>query len=251
MPANSLKGRDSEGVATTRAVKIMVEQMDPNTGQRANRAAFFDVDGTITDTTIAHYYFAFRLRNANPLYRAAWLAAYVPMGIQFLALDKINRTKFVRKFYRQYSGVNVAEFLRWQKRHFREFTLSRVRPGALAAIKRHREAGDRVVLVSGGVEERIASLAQHLEVDDLLATKLVQCDGHYTGEIEGAPLVDEEKVVRVRDYAEREGINLSLSWAYGDSRSDIPFLELVGNPVAVGRELAAIARRRRWRVEEW
>jgi HAD superfamily hydrolase (TIGR01490 family) len=229
----------------------MPEDIDSNTVGRGNRAAFFDVDGTITSTTIAHYYVAFRLRNANPVYRAAWLAAYAPKGLQFFALDKIDRSRFVRKFYRQYEGVNMAEFMRWHKRYFREFTLSRIRRGALEAIKRHREAGDRVILVSGGVEERIAPLAQHLGADDFLATKLVQRDGHYTGEIEGAPLVDEEKAVRVRDYAGREGIDLSLSWAYGDSRSDTPFLELVGNPVAVGTELASIARERHWRIEEW
>ena len=37
----------------------------------------------------------------------------------------------------------------------------------------------------------------------------------------------------IREYAEREGINLSESYAYSDSISDLPMLSIVGHPVAV------------------
>lgn len=219
--------------------------------EKTNRAAFFDVDGTVTDTNVVDYYVAFRLKDANPIYRAAWLAGFIPKALQFLTLDKISRTRFVRKIYQEYKGVNVAEFLRWNKRSFPKLTQKKIRKGALEAVKMHKKAGNRIILVSGGVEERIAPLAQFLEVDDFLATKLVQQEGHYTGEIQGNPLVDEEKVGRVKQYAMQEGIDLSLSWAYADSRSDIPFLELVGNPVAVSKELAGVAQSRHWRIEIW
>jgi len=44
------------------------------------------------------------------------------------------------------------------------------------------------------------------------------------------------------------GIDLDASWAYSDSASDLPMLELVGNPVAVAfdAELRAIAAERGW-----
>ena len=50
--------------------------------------------------------------------------------------------------------------------------------------------------------------------------------------------------------AEREGFDLAASTAYSDSHTDLPFLEAVGNPVAVNpdRELARIAAERGWEV---
>jgi hypothetical protein len=50
------------------------------------------------------------------------------------------------------------------------------------------------------------------------------------------------------DIAEREGIDLAASYAYSDSATDVPMLEIVGHPVAVNadRELGRIARDRQW-----
>src|SRR5436309_9478493 len=47
-----------------------------------------------------------------------------------------------------------------------------------------------------------------------------------------------------------DGIDLAGSYAYSDSITDLPMLELVGHPVAVNpdRELARVARERDWDV---
>ena len=54
----------------------------------------------------------------------------------------------------------------------------------------------------------------------------------------------------MRELAAAEGIDLGASWAYSDSYSDLPFLEAVGNPVAVNpdRGLRRIAAERGWPV---
>ena len=48
--------------------------------------------------------------------------------------------------------------------------------------------------------------------------------------------------------AVKEGIDLANSYAYSDSITDLPMLELVGHPVAVNpdRELTRVARERDW-----
>jgi len=50
--------------------------------------------------------------------------------------------------------------------------------------------------------------------------------------------------------AEREGIDLSASYAYSDSVSDLPMLRAVGNPVAVNPDsaLEEVARAEGWRI---
>ena len=52
------------------------------------------------------------------------------------------------------------------------------------------------------------------------------------------------------ELAEREGLDLAASTAYSDSHTDLPFLEAVGNPVAVNpdRALAQVAAERGWEV---
>ncbi|MDE0503487.1 MAG: hypothetical protein OXI86_05345, partial [Candidatus Poribacteria bacterium] len=48
-------------------------------GNQVNRqvAAFFDVDGTLVNSTIVHYYVRFRLQLLHPLIRPFWLAGFL------------------------------------------------------------------------------------------------------------------------------------------------------------------------------
>ena len=54
----------------------------------------------------------------------------------------------------------------------------------------------------------------------------------------------------MREFAAAEGLDLAASWAYSDSHTDLPFLDAVGNPVAVNpdRQLRRIAAERGWPV---
>src|SRR5438874_271815 len=57
----------------------------------------------------------------------------------------------------------------------------------------------------------------------------------------------------MKEIAEREGIDLSGSYAYSDSMTDLPMLEAVGHPVAVNpdRELRREAERRGWQIRDF
>jgi phosphoserine phosphatase len=54
-------------------------------------------------------------------------------------------------------------------------------------------------------------------------------------------------------YARRRNVDLSRSYAYADSISDLPMLEAVGNPVAVNpdKRLLAAAQDREWQIRYW
>jgi phosphoserine phosphatase len=75
-------------------------------------------------------------------------------------------------------------------------------------------------------------------------------DGHYTGRAGGPFTYREGKAEAIRDLAEREGIDLTESWAYSDSESDLPMLRLVGHPVTVNpdAELGRVARMEGWEL---
>jgi len=74
-------------------------------------------------------------------------------------------------------------------------------------------------------------------------------DGKYTGDI-AFYCYGEGKVQAIRELAAREGYPLEHCYAYSDSITDLPMLELVGNPVAVNpdRELTRVARERDWEM---
>ncbi len=61
------------------------------------------------------------------------------------------------------------------------------------------------------------------------------------------------KAEAMENVAREKGIDLSGSFSYYDSITDLPMLEAVGNPVAVNpeKELRAIAEERGWPILEF
>ena len=120
-------------------------------------------------------------------------------------------------------------------------------PLRLAA--RYRERGEPVYVVSATLQEIVDELASELGFDGALGSICEIADGVYTGRAE-RPCHGEAKAAALRELAVRDGLDLARSTAYSDSHSDLPFLEAVGNPVAVNpdRELRRVAQERGWPV---
>lgn len=117
---------------------------------------------------------------------------------------------------------------------------------------RHKERGERVYIVSAALQEIVDALADELGFDGAVGSTCEIVDGRYTGRSLRANH-GPGKAAATQELAEREGIDLSLSTAYSDSHTDLPFLEVVGSPVAVNpdRELRRIAVERGWPVLEF
>jgi HAD superfamily hydrolase (TIGR01490 family) len=119
----------------------------------------------------------------------------------------------------------------------------------LALAREHKRRGDRIYIVSAALQEIVDALAADLEFDGALGTICEVQDGVYTGR-SLRPLHHQAKADAVRELAERDGFDLSTCTAYSDSHSDLPFLALVGHPVAVNpdHELRRVAAVRGWPV---
>jgi len=128
----------------------------------------------------------------------------------------------------------------------------RVRAGLLEELAEHRRAGRRVVLASAVVEPLLAEIAAAAGADAWVGTPLAAEGGRFTGELAGPVCGGLQKIKRAEELAARWGgaVDWAGSCAYSDGIWDLPILERVGHPVAVDpdRELAAVARRRGWRV---
>jgi HAD superfamily hydrolase (TIGR01490 family) len=119
----------------------------------------------------------------------------------------------------------------------------------LRLLARHRERGERSYIVSAALQEVVDAIADDLGFDGALGTICEVENGVYTGRGVRS-LHGENKALAVRELAEAEGIELAVSTAYSDSHTDLPFLEVVGNPIAVNpdRQLRRIAAARGWPV---
>jgi HAD superfamily hydrolase (TIGR01490 family) len=122
----------------------------------------------------------------------------------------------------------------------------------LALAERHKERGEPVYIVSAALQEIVEALAAELGFDGAIGSTCEIVDGVYTGR-PSRPAHGAGKATATRELAEREGIDLAASTAYSDSHTDLPFLELVGNPVAVNpdRELRRAAVERGWPILEF
>jgi HAD superfamily hydrolase (TIGR01490 family) len=214
------------------------------------QAAFFDLDKTVIATS-----------------------SVMALGGTFYREGLISRRTIARGIYAQIvyllvgADENKMERMReamlaltrgWDQAHIKQIvreTLDEVLTPiiyaeALELIEEHRTAGRKTVIISSSPIETVEPIGEHLGVDDVIATRaLLDGAGRYTGELEfyayGA-----NKAEAIREMAVGEGIDLASSYAYSDSITDLPMLELVGNPVAVNpdRELARVAREREWEI---
>src|SRR5215211_7037681 len=214
-------------------------------------AAIFDVDGTLVGSNVVSYFAWLRMRELPAALRPLWLAGFLTKVPYYWGLDKLSRAHFNRAFYKNYAGWKPSRARHLGQESFAGFTLDRIFPEALKQLRDHKAAGHRVVLLSGALDfllEPMKDLA-----DDVLCSSLAQENGAYTGELTGAPVAGDARARMLASFARRRNLDLSRSYAYADSISDLPMLEAVGNPVAVNpdRRLGAAAKDRGWRVERW
>jgi putative phosphoserine phosphatase/1-acylglycerol-3-phosphate O-acyltransferase len=126
-----------------------------------------------------------------------------------------------------------------------------IHPFALTLIEEHRAAGRPVVLATTTPEHLIRPLAERLGVDHVVATRYAITDeGTFSGALDGRFVWSRGKLAAVREWAEREDVDLAESFAYSDSIYDLPLLSAVGSPAAVNPDprLTVYALARGWPI---
>ena len=222
------------------------------TTESARSAAFFDLDKTILAKSSS---FAF----ARPFYRE---------GL-------IGRTDVIRSAYAQFlfhtSGVdhNQMETMReymstlvtgWEVEKVKQIvaeTLDEiidpmVFQEAVELIERHRAAGRDVIIISSSGTDVVEPIGARLGADLAIGTQVAVEDGKYTGEIVYYAY-GEGKADAMRSIAQERGYDLADCYAYSDSYTDLPMLDVVGHPIAVNPDtsLRAVALERGWPIVDF
>jgi HAD superfamily hydrolase (TIGR01490 family) len=246
------RGKQPSGSTAPRAEGGSVRAAIERRSGRADVLAVFDVDGTLVETNVVEYFLWMRLR-AQPLEDwPSFLARMLRQSPRWLYLERRSRAEFQRSFYREYAGLDAEVMRRLGREALDAVTLRRIYPDGMRRIREHKRAGHRVLLLTGALDVVVEPLAELLEVEVDCAHLLVK-DGRLTGDLQSPPPAGEARGALLQEYAERNAVVLADSFAYADSLSDLPMLELVGTPVAVNPDarLSQVAGQRGWRTERW
>ncbi len=246
------RGKQPTGSTTPRAESSSVRSAIERRTGRSDVLAVFDVDGTLVETNVVEYFLWMRLR-AQPLEEwPAFMADMARKAPRWLYLERRSRAEFQRSFYREYEGLDPEVMKRLGREALDAVTLRRIYPEGMRRIREHRRAGHRVLLLTGALDVVVEPLAELLEVEVDCAHLLVK-DGRLTGDLQSPPPAGEARSALLEEYAANTGVVLGESFAYADSLSDLPMLELVGTPIAVNPDarLSQVAGQRGWRVERW
>ena len=201
--------------------------------KNAQAASFYDLEGTLVSTNLVHT-LGFYARRQQGLFstvkKSIGTLAKLPL---FGVTDLYSRNVFNELFFQSYKGESIDRLRFFSEELFEEVLKPAIFPGTFELIKTSKKIGQRQIVLTGALDFTVASLMDYLGIDDFVANRLEFVNGYATGRILPPVMASATKAKWMREYAERENINLSESFSYSDSISDLPMLSIVGHPVAV------------------
>jgi HAD superfamily hydrolase (TIGR01490 family) len=226
------------------------EHADARADGAGRPAAFFDLDKTIIakSSTLAfgRSFYNGGLINRRTVLRTAYAQfVYLAGGADH---DQMER---MRQFLSAMAtGWDVEQVKEIVGETLHDLIDPLIYSEAAALIAEHKAAGRDVVIVSTSGSEVVEPIAEMLGADLAIGTRMaVGEDGKYSGEIEFYAYA-ENKAKAIVELAGERGYDLSRSFAYSDSATDVPMLEAVGHPYAVNpdRTLRKEATAREWPI---
>jgi HAD superfamily hydrolase (TIGR01490 family) len=213
--------------------------------------AAFDLENTLIASNVVASYSWLATRRLPREDRPRHVLRTLLEAPSLLALDRRDRSDFLRFFYRRYEHAPIDQIEADSAEMFSDLILTKSFPAAIRRVREHRARGHRTVLITGALDFVVKPLEPLF--DDIIAANLGVRDGAYDGMLTSVPPTGETRAQALVAYAAAHGFSLRESVAYADSSSDLPMLEAVGFPVAVNPEtrLATIARKRGWLVEDF
>ncbi|SEQ12655.1 HAD family hydrolase [Piscibacillus halophilus] len=160
---------------------------------------------------------------------------------------------FFRSFVKSFKGKSKAEL----EEFFNDLAygdLERVNRPLVDKVKKHIENGDKVVILSGALNPFLTAFreAVGLEEADIIGSELFY-DGNKISNGKMGDIVNgEKKAEKVQEWLKNRGLTVEdvTLWAYADSESDGPLLDMVDHPVVVNpdEDMEKLAEQKGWPV---
>jgi alcohol-forming fatty acyl-CoA reductase len=215
-----------------------------------NGVAFYDLDGTLIDLNLVHVAL-FLLANLGEWSgRLKYLLGFAARLPRLYVTEQSDRRLLNTTLFEAFKGVSRDRLAMLGEEYCERVLRRHLYPEAEQMLEANRQAGFEAVLVTGSPDFVVTPLAARLNIRDFAANRLVFSGGLATGRLQTPVMVGEDKAEWCQSYASSHGLSLDSCWGYADSYYDLPFLAIVGHPVAVNpdRRLVAAARSRQWPI---
>ena len=196
------------------------------------KLAIFDIDYTITKKETLMELFKYVIKNDKRNLRFLPRAIYC--GVMYI-LGIYDERKVKEKFLKFIYGIKEQDLAKIVKRFYKEKLETILYEDALKMMKKLKNEGYYIYLISASPEFYINEFYNIEEVDKIIGTKFSFKSGVFTCQMEGKNCKGEEKVKRLKKVLEdeKEEVDFKESYMFSDSLSDKPLLDLVGKPYLI------------------
>ena len=182
--------------------------------------ALFDFDGTITykDSLLEFIKFA---SGKTSFYLV--MALFSPLIIYYVFIKKDGEIakRLVLSFL--FKGKTKTDLEKLGKDFAEHIIPSILLPKAIEEIDKHKEKGERIIVISASLEIWLKPWAESMELE-LICTKMEFEDQKFSGHFASANCNGVEKVNRIKAFLNIDAY--SPIYAYGNSSGDKPMLAL-------------------------
>lgn len=210
------------------------------------KAAFFDIDGTIIrENSMERMFLKYLVERGKFNLWDMFNFGVLLLGDLFtFSLAKMRGDK------RYLRGKGYEEMKGLAEECFKNVIRANISPWAIECIENHRKDGYKIILLTGSVDILAEPLSRYLGADFAISTKVKMENGRFTGDRMTPHPYGETKRKLLLEFCQEQGIKLSESWGYADRYADVPFLSLVGWPVAVNpdQKLRKYTLQNNWKV---
>ncbi|RDY22575.1 HAD-IB family hydrolase [Romboutsia maritimum] len=198
-----------------------------------NTAAFFDIDGTLYRDSLMVEHFK-KLIKYDIIDQKAW---FEHARDTFMDWDK--RQGNYDDYLLEVCDLYVESLIGLDKTCI-DFTSDqviklksdRVYKYTRSRIKWHLDQGHKVIFISGSPNFLVEKMAKKYSVTDFIGSNYVFENEVFNGTV--IPMWDSSsKNTAIDNFIKKYDIDLSKSYAYGDTNGDINMLKRVGNPIAI------------------
>jgi HAD superfamily hydrolase (TIGR01490 family) len=214
-------------------------------------AALFDMDKTLLDASSGQLYARYMYRTGQ---MGRWELARVAWWVILSRFGLLDIQSLVPRLVISAAGDDEPELRRQCDLWFHQDVLPHLTKPGRQRLAQHQARGHIVAIISGSTQYSVRPLAEHLGIpNQYMCTRLEAEDGRLTGRVVPPACVGAGKIVWAERFAAEYGVDLSASYFYTDSITDLPLLERVGHPVAVNPDLRLrrLASERGWPVERF
>ena len=196
------------------------------------KLALFDIDYTITRKETLMEFYKYSLEEDIKNIRFLPRALYSGLMDSIKVYDERRVKECFLKFI---DNIDEKDLAKLTKSFYDERLSSILYKDAVDMIKKLKNEGYMVILISASPEFYIKEFYAIKEVDLIIGTKFAFEGGKFVRKMDGNNCKGEEKVKRLNEVLKEKNIKADFknSYMFSDSLSDKPLLDLVGNPYLI------------------